>query len=76
MKKIYASNGFQVAGKTPDEVVAKVCEKCDNSIYESDKHTPICAVKIGNNLYKGIYKARDSYGNVDIHSVTIRAYDM
>ena len=77
MKKIYVSNAFKVAGATPDKVVAKVCEHLNNQERRTNAtHTPICAVKIGTNTYKGLYKADDEYDGVSIHQVTIKTYQL
>ena len=77
MKKIYVSNAFKVAGTTPDKVVAKVCEHLNSQeCWSNTTHTPICAVKIGTNIYKGLYKADDMSDGVSIHQVTIRVYQL
>lgn len=79
MKKIYVSNAFEVAGTTPDKVVAKVCEHLNNRQYDrwaDATYTPICAVKVGANTYKGLYKTDDKRDGVSIHQVTIRVYQL
>lgn len=77
MKKIYVSSAFEVAGESPDKVVANVCEHLNHQKHCANaKHTPICAVKVGAGIYKGLYKANDKHKGTNIHQVTIRVYQI
>lgn len=77
MKKIYVSSAFEMAGETPDKVVANVCELLNHQRRcAGATHTPICAVKVGAGTYKGLYKASDKRKGINIHQVTIRVYQI
>lgn len=84
MKKVYLSKTYDVAGRTPDECLAKIVanrnEDCEYDEYEN--YSPIATVKIGKDFtgkmeYRGIYKAKEQRGNrVKTFTATIYGYEL